>query len=254
MQSQLHLAPETTEGRLARLRREWAAIEQQYMQHTATQDQSRAQVLAQAVQDGLTQEAIGQALEMGQQHIGRLLLYARFNTPMGVLIPMTERKFRVYWNQIGQPHYPRLGRLASDPHKAAAQRERFLAKRDAHEQKAFAIIADCLARGEAPYKRPTQSSARKASSVGSSDRRPRSSRIRKEVTTIYKQELAQPMTDLERLMSYSGTVKFTPSFIAENGRKLKRGMRHLFEVLRQYDAIESESVEDHETEDEPSER
>jgi hypothetical protein len=249
MKPHLQVAPETTEGRLARLRREWAEIEQQYAQRDATRDRSRAQLLTQAVQEGLTQEVIRPIVKLSQAQISRLLLYARFDIPAGISMTITEFRFRQYWVQIGQPHYPRLGRLARDPLKAAAQRETFLTKRDAHEQKAFVIIADCIARGEAPYQRPTkQRSAGGSSQTGSPSRRPRPSRVRKEVTTIYQQELAQPMTDLERLMTYSGTVKFTPSFIAENGRKLKRGMRHLLEALKQYDAIESDSILDDETE------
>jgi len=250
MQPHLQLAPETTEGRLVRLRREWAEIEQQYAQRDTTRDQSRAQLLAQGVQDGLTQEEIGQVVKLKQRHISYLLLYARFNSTMVLLTPITERKFRAYWEQIGQPHYPtRVGRPAKDPLKVAAQRETFLAKREAHEQKAFVIIADCIARGEAPYKRPKQPAVGGSPQAGSPGRRPRPSRVRKEVTTIYQQELAQPMTDLERLMTYSGTVKFTPNFIAENGRKLKLGMRHLLEALKQYDAIESDSVVHNETEE-----
>jgi hypothetical protein len=246
------------EGRLARLRREWTEIEQQNVQRDVTRDHSRAQLLMQAVQDGLAQETIGQVVNLTQQQISHLLLYSRFNTTAVVLTPITEGRFREYWNQIGKPHSPRPGRVPRDPLKAVAHRERFLAKRNAHEQKAFVIIADCIARGEAPHeappKRPNQRAAGRTPHAGSSGRRPRTSRIRKEVTTIYKQELAQPMTDLERLMTYSGTVKFTPSFIAENGRKLKLGMRHLLEALRQYDAIESDSVLDSETEKELPER
>jgi DNA-binding transcriptional regulator LsrR (DeoR family) len=101
-------------------------------------DVSRAELLAQAVADGLTQQEMAEGLGLSQPHITRLLRYHRFNIHACIQEKIPATRFMKYWQQVRDPRAV-VGRRKPE-------------EKDAYEKTVFQAIAEMIEAGKPPLK------------------------------------------------------------------------------------------------------
>src|SRR5262245_27293031 len=97
-----------------RLKKDWQDLAARSQVSEVGLDVDRAELLARYRAEGLTQREIAEALELAQQRINQLLIYARYiASTTGSSTRISEWRFRAYWKQIADPQVTR-GRREPD--------------------------------------------------------------------------------------------------------------------------------------------
>jgi hypothetical protein len=220
------MVPDTKESRMARLQRDWQALATQQDTRTVEGDVSRAELLAQGVADGLTQQEIAEGLQMKQSYISRLLLYHRFNMTVGIQ-KIPEGRFRQYWQQVRDPRAV-VGRRKPE-------------EKDAYEKIVFQAIAEMIEAGKPPLKPVKPVKRQTAEQLRANVEWAKA--VEKEVRTIFETEMQPTLARLQGLL-HADRATYSPAGLANAALVLERTTKQILQLLTKLKDDEMVSLTD----------
>lgn len=216
---------DTPEVLMARLKREWEAIDAQKQAGEVDYDVKRAQALTEYMRLGLTQKEIGACVGIKAGWMDLLLRYGRF---MDVL-PATagqipEGRFRRYWAETVDHTY--MSTLRGKVNQVT---------RADYERKVFQQIIEKVQEGQMPTVASTKRNKTvqdiKPAQLQSLRKEIQSYQVlkRKEVKDVY----VKIEEDIEALIALSGCSRSTyaPNILAMHAKRLKQGLAALQQAL-----------------------
>jgi hypothetical protein len=213
MTTHLTIVPDTKESRMARLQREWQALATQQDTRSVDSDVSRADVLAQAVADGLTQKEMAEGLQLSLPYINNLLRYHRFHSSIEDQ-KITESRFRQYWQQVRDPRAV-VGRRKPE-------------EKEAYEKIVFQAIAEMIQAGKPPLKPVKPVKRQTAEQLRANVEWAKA--VEKEVRTIFETEMQPTLARLQGLL-HADRATYSPPGLANAALVLERTTKQILQLL-----------------------